>query len=301
MKPLKQTKDFLENTPVRSENDWVLIKSFCEQKYDNAFTFTPSFDETKGIGCLEFVEWFNHAYSNGDIVVHTGNPCIVFESSMDSVTIAIRFVDSDIIQNKEDISAGEVVPANDSVIHEVRYALFKEGLQYFPETGNLIERYIPLPGSRVVFTSNEGKIYGVVRELNLDNGTISLYCYWNSNTGQAFHSMHESVHVDPSVEFAIMSAGMYRRLKNELGKLGFDWNDKVGRVEPLKGKVAKGKPYFFISDKIKVCKAIEKESRISHERWLAGNYFWTIDEALEAQGDVIEYLRDKLATTKRGD
>lgn len=300
MKPLKQIEDFLIGTKIKSENDWLLIKSFCDQNYNQELKYTPEFDNNTGIGCIEFVEWFNKGYSNGDIVMYQNDPCIVSGSSIDSVMIAVRFQNNEICpEMKFELGINEIHPASEENIQFVKQWLFKNGLQYCPEKYCLIERYIPFPGSRVVFNNADGKLYGIVREVDMLNNRVFMYCYWNYNTGEIFHSMHEEVKIEPTVEFEIMSAGMYRRFKSELGKIGFDWNDKVGRVEPVQGKVPIGKPYYHFSDKMKVCKSIEKGGRISHEHWLAGNYFWNINEALEAQGYISEYLRDRLAKTKR--
>lgn len=300
MKPLKQTEDFLKTSPVKSENDWILIKSYLEKQYLQNFELSPNIDENTGVSCIDFVEWFSKGYSNGDMVLFQDDACIVSDSTLNTVTIAVRICENGILSEKITVNIDNVSPLHEETIRRIKLMLYNEGLQYNPGTCCLIERYIPQPGSRIVFTCNTGKIYGIMREIDMEQNKITMYCYWNYNTGEIFHSMHDTLQIEPTVEFEIMSAGMYRRMKAEMGKIGFDWNDKIGRVEPVQGKVPVGKAYYHFSDKMKVCKAIEKGGRVSHEHWLAGNYFWNINEALEAQGNISEYLRDRLAKTKRG-
>ena len=91
--------------------------------------------------------------------------------------------------------------------------------------------------------------------------------------------------------------GIYlqRKLNNILSKYGKTWNEKLHRIEPLEPMSEKGKPYWYINDKLELVQDEENGKMSSRFRYRCANYFKTHAEGLEYLGRVAELLRDRLA------
>ena len=90
----------------------------------------------------------------------------------------------------------------------------------------------------------------------------------------------------------------FRRLNTELEKEGTVWKDKLHRIEPSKYEGDKDSRYWYINDKLKVVQDIDKNTQVSHLRYISGNYFTDSMAALLVVNKIHEILRGYLASPK---
>ena len=300
-----QLQSFLANNSYKTDADWQMISAFCKDKAE--FFINAAIDPKNGITASQFLEWYEHGFGSGDIVLKDGEPMMVGISHFKAATIVARLSDDKILTSDLEIATEGLKMASEGILYDFRDAMFRQGLQFSWKDLKVIEKYIPSVNERIIYHKGSEKGLGVVRDVNFQTGEIELYCYFNYTTKAIGFSMHEKGIVNlQDFWFEPMNNGdkrqskmngisCQRRLNSELAKHGKTWNERLHRIEPLTIQVPVGKTYWYISDKMILTQETEKGLQLSRTRANAGNYFRKRAEGLEVLAEWNESLRNKLA------
>ncbi len=302
MKTKKQITSFLRANRFVTEEDYELVSLYCQSNCGMTPKEFPDFWEAGEITAQMFLEWFKNGFGIGDIARDEAGCCyMVANSSVNAVSYCAKLSNVEEIGKDWKVENGELDPKSlahvpDDVQRRCVMSLGMAGHEMSFDEDKLVEKYIPAANERVEFFYGDKRGLGVVRSVSPSANSIELYCYFDYDTKKVAYSMHEPGICDVyGWHFKPMSIICQRRLNRELNRFGKVWNEKLHRIEPINPKVEKGKPYYYISDKMTVVTDRERETRTSHCRYLAGNYFTNINEANDYLGKINELLRDRLA------
>lgn len=316
MKSQFQTLSFLSNYTPKTDLDAEFIESFLVQRFQLT-PKTPRFAPNstgEPIDVQSFISWFERGSEALKIGRYKNHTVLLGKCTLDRCDIIGTLMENGAInRNNLSVAPQLIEGATPEEIGAFQSALLVNCLQPNPNTLQLIPKYVPKMGERVVFFDFAQNIQGVgvVRDID-DNGDVTLFCYFTYSTPGHPSQIGFSLYENPGYNIKSMifenidkenvsttlgnSTSCYRRLGRELEKSGKVWKDKMLRVEPLTGQVPIGEKYYYISDKMKVVTETEKGTPTSKIRWLAGNYFITHLAATKMLGRWQEDLRNYLAS-----
>ena len=298
MKNETQVLNFLSAVTFKSEPDFEMIHAFCKQRSKQrkySLDLDPTFTET-GITASEFAEWYNNGFGSGDVAEMGGELVILGPCGINEVEIAAKNGSDGFQKVKIRISTTQLSKVSENRFKEAYRRLSEQGLQYDRNNERIIVKYLPSVNHRIEFYNDSVRGLGIVREVRPEDNYVELYCYYLYDTDQVGYSMHEKdVCTFHEFTFLPMSRYCYLKLNRELAKHGKTWYDKIHRIEPLSVRVEVGERYWYIDDKMSVVTDRERGTRTCALRYIAGNYFNSLDEALAYSGRFADMLRDRLA------
>lgn len=306
-KSIIQISSFLANNSFKSDQDLKRVLAICQAEDGFSSSINYSIDPDNGITLMEFLDWCDNYFGVGDICKIDNEVVICGICTYKCARIVGKLSDDKILICDIEMAQKALKIASEREKYNFMCVMLAERLQFSFKTLNLITKYVPQPGERVIFTSPTLSGLGVVKTVHFDTDCVDYFCYYINETGKVGFSMNELAVTGLSdVIFEPMNNGAFRqttgngiylqrKLNKVLGKYGKVWNEKLHRIEPLQGQVPVGEQYYYIDDKMETHTAIEKGKMSSKLRWYRGNYFWNIDEAMEYQGRFTEMLRDRLA------
>lgn len=296
MKTENQILHFLSASKIKSETDWDFISAYCKTnlKIKLSEFIKPSYNDS-GISPLDFSEWLNNGYGDGDVVVYKNGYAILGKCTMDDAKIEAIMVDGQITIKRTSAKVSVLSKATEKETQQFMSALYNSGFQYAEDNMLVIERFVPSINDKVDFKNDKIHGIGVIRSIDTEKNILEFYCYYIYGSGEIGYSMHETLGGPDEYVFNPLTIGGRRRLERELNTKGKTWKDKIRRIEPLNYRVEAGKPYWYISDKFKACKAIEKYSAVSNQRFLVGNYYTSLGECLDDIAIFAENRRNALA------
>ena len=290
-----QITRFLEQYSFKDEINWKGISSFCKLELNVILEIDPVYSPD-GIDFASFSSWFNKGFGSGDIA-RLGDSLVMLGACNFTTAKVEAVLEGDkILCNRFETSVADLEEPSNEEISKFRRILAKNELQFDEKYQLVIERYIPATNERISFKKDDGTYgIGVVRSVSKEQDSFVLYCYFIYQTGMIGYSMYEDMGSLSEYVFQSMTRSERNRLQNELKKRGKTWNDKLHRVEPVKGKADVGGAYWYINDKLKMVKDIEQGKPTSHFRFIAGNYFLNPEDCLVNLGQINELLRNFLA------
>lgn len=295
MKTEYQVQHFLFSQVFSSPTDWEIIQSYCQKRHIRIGTFRPSYSQA-GLTSEQFIKWYAHTPARGDIAMLDGCHVIISESGLEVSQICAEISTNPLKISNKAVKTADLVTLPEEEQFRLHVELSRQGLEFDRRRGILTEKYIPSINERILYHNQNEAGLGVVRSILPAENKIELYCYYSYTNKTCGYSMHEwNACTFHEFHFEPMTIVAQRRMNRELEKCGKVWYDKLHRIEPIKVKVEVGQPYWSINDKLKVVKNIERGTPTSQQRYIAGNYFQSHEEALEALCDVVELLRDRLA------
>ena len=301
-----QIQSFLAANSYRTKTDWDMISAFCKDKAE--FSVNIEYDSKDGITASDFIYWYEYGFGAGDIAKVDNSIVIVGRIDFKAATI-VGIVSGEEISTKAHEVATECLKmASMDEIEYCQMIIFKNRCQFCWKTLSLIDKHIPRNDDRVIFHGKGIKGLGVVRDVNEITGEVELYCYYIYTTNQCGFTMHEKgicnlqdFIFEPMDNGDLKHSSMngrscQRRLNNELKKYGKTWNQSRHRIEPLILKVEIGKHYWYINDKMRLMSSVERGGKLSHDRALAGNYFFSAKIGLTVLEKMIEVGQEYLAS-----
>lgn len=323
MKTQLQVLSLLNQYTPATDLDRDMITAFLEKNYHITPTtpiFAPQATETS-IDVQSFLQWYKVGYGASEVAKTANNNKLVIlgNSTLSQTTIIGTLQNETIVASSQLVENSELEKATPEEAQRFLHALLYAKLQLNPMTMKLEPKYFPTAGEKVFYHSwnFETNGIGIVRGYNPEKPLeIELYCYFAYPTktvrGRLGYSMHESDVVNlrdyifepllesPDCNNSRFSSddgiSAYRRLKRELEKVGKLWRDKLHRIEPLDYRLAKGAPYWYIDDKLRVVKTEEKGTPTSNKRYLCGNYFVSIEAASTMLNKIYTLVNDYLAS-----
>lgn len=301
-----QIQSFLAENSYRSRTDWEMISAFCKDKTD--FSINVEFNPEEGITASDFIQWYEHGFGAGDIVISDGKISILGKSDFKASTIVGIISDDKLYQTsiKKPVD-GFKMPLNDDVVY-CRALMLKNKLQFSWKTYSVVDKYIPAKNERVIFHGEGVRGLGVIRSIDVLSGEVDLYCYYIYETKACGYSMQEkgicNLHdyiFEPmdngdKRQSKLNGISCQRRLNRELERFGKTWNQSRHRVEPIQMQVEHGKKYWYINDELKLVPTLENGLQTAKNRALAGNYFQDASQGTEVLGQVTEIIRNFLAS-----
>lgn len=318
MKSQFQTLSFLSKYTPKSAIDSEFIDSFLVQRFQltpKTPRFAPNFDGTP-LDVQSFISWFENGPAAFKIARYNNQSVLLGNCSLKTCDIIGTLLsDGSIDPNPQTIPTEQISNASEQEEQSFTKALLENNLQPDPNTMQLIPKFIPELGNRVVFYdfSQEIQGVGVVREVTAE-GNVIFFCYFTYPTYSQPKLIGYNLHENPGYNLQSFifesidkenvpstlgnSTSCFRRLGRELERVGKVWKDKLLRIEPVSLDLTVGNKYYYISDKMKVVTETEKGTPTSRLRYLAGNYFTTHMAATKMLGKINDLLRDYLASDK---
>lgn len=294
MKTEVQIQILLSSQPIKTQSDWELIRSSCSDKLGINFKSLVKYEED-GMSAYDFLNWYDNGPGTGDVVMYRDVPYLVGKTLVSSSHLVSRITDS---INDCDITAdnSELFAPKDSVLKKAEKLIASQLLQFDYGKLSLSHKHIPKVMERVRYKSEKDEGIGIVWECNVDKGTVTMACCYSITSDTI--SYRSSNMTELSLEeytFLPMTINDLRKLNKNLNRYGKQWNDKLHRVEPEQLQVEKGRPYWYITDKMTAVKATEKLTPTSVYRARSGNYFPELKDCLEALGKINMVIRDTLS------
>ena len=321
MKTQLQVLSLLNQHSPATDLDRDMITAFLEKNYHITPT-TPIFASQATetfIDVQSFLQWYKVGYGASEVAktANNGNLVILGNSTLTQTTIIGILQNETIVTSSQLIKNSELEKTTPEEAQCFLQALLFSKLQLNPMTMKLEPKYFPTAGEKVFYHSwnFETNGIGIIRGYSKKPLEVELYCYFTypakTVRGKLGYSMHESNVVnlrdyifepllespDSNNRFSLEDGvSAYRRLKRELEKAGKLWRDKLHRIEPLDYRLAKGAPYWYIDDKLRVIKTVEKGTPTSNKRYLCGNYFVSNEAALIMLDKIYTLINDYLAS-----
>lgn len=302
MKTKKQIEHFLKQKKYKSEIDFEGISSYCKNKYGIKLSTPSSYPSSPdALDYATFANWYDNGFGAGDAVKWEDNIGLVQDGDTNKAKICLKIDRNGPIFDSFIVPVEILSQADESALKRINEVLNENGKEFGNPFFVITEKYIPGPNSLVCFhnhkTDEEG--YGVVRIIK-QSGEIIMYCYVIKGKDVKY-SMNEYLGMSNDFSFTPFKAADYQRkaLDVELAKVGKTWNHFLKRVEPIDMKVPKGERYWYITDKMQVVAAIEKETVLSNKRYLVGNYFKQQEDAIRILEEMNEILRNFLAEPRK--
>lgn len=317
MKSQFQTLSFLSKYTPKTAIDAEFIDSFLVQRFQIT-PKTPRFAPNSNGAPLDvqsFISWFENGLAALKIARYNNQSVLLGNCSLETCDIIGTLLpDGSIDTNLQTIPTEQISEASEET-QAFTNALLENNLQPDPNTMQLIPKFIPELGNRVVFYdfSQEIQGVGVVREVSTE-GNVIFFCYFTYPTPSQPKRIGYNLYEDPGYNLQSFifenidkenvpstlgnSTSCFRRLGRELERVGKVWKDKLLRIEPTDLELTVGNKYYYISDKMKVVTETEKGTPTSRLRYLAGNYFTTHMAATKMLGKINDLFRDYLASDK---
>lgn len=318
MKSQFQTLSFLSKYTPKTAIDAEFIDSFLVQRFQitpKTPRFAPNSDGAP-LDVQSFISWFENGLAALKIARYNNQSVLLGNCSLETCDIIGTLLpDGSIDTNLQTIPTEQISEVSEEETQAFTKALLKNNLQPDPNTMQLIPKFIPELGNRVVFYdfSQEIQGVGVVREMSAE-GNVIFFCYFTYPTPSQPKRIGYNLHEDPGYNLQSFvfenidkenipstlgnSTSCFRRLGRELERVGKVWKDKLLRIEPTDLELTVGNKYYYISDKMKVVTETEKGTPTSRLRYLAGNYFTTHMAATKMLGKINDLFRDYLASDK---
>ncbi len=298
MKTEIQLQHFLSSQSFRSEADWEMISIFLK-KYKFSIQISPKYSDD-GIDIAIFTDWFNNGFASGEVALMGDTLVILGHCTLSNAKIEAKYHDTGFDFTRSATSISNLSKVSEERSNEVLRQLSELKMQFDRNREMITEKYVPAINERVEFYNDKIRGLGVIREFRPEDNYVELYCYYIYDTGEIGYSMHEkgicTVH---EFNFSSMTVSCQRRMNRELERHGKVWRDKLHRIEPITVKAEKGEKYWYINDKMKVVQEMEKGTPTSQYRYIAGNYFTDLEEAITYLGKFAELLRDRLALPEK--
>lgn len=316
MKSQFQTLSFLSHYRPKTYIDADFINAFLDKKFNitpKTPRFAPNFD-SKSINVESFIRWFESVAAAFKIGRFKNQTVLLGDCTLETCEIIGTLTPEGTVSTETiTVLSQEIEEATPEETNVFQEALRKSNLQPHPATLRLIPKYTPKIGERVVFYNFAMDVQGVgvVRSVS-EAGNVTFFCYFTYPSKTVPKQIGYSLEEDPGYDLNSFvyenidteniptslgnSTSCFRRLGNELGKVGKVWKDKLHRIEPLQVEVPVGSSYYYISDKMKVVAEREKGTPTSHLRYLSGNYFTSQKAADRMLGKFKDILRDYLAS-----
>lgn len=318
MKSQFQTLSFLSKYTPKTAIDAEFIDSFLVQRFQltpKTPRFAPNSDGAP-LDVQSFISWFENGLAALKIARHNNQSVLLGNCSLETCDIIGTLLpDGSIDTNLQTLSTEQISEASEEETQALTKALLENNLQPDPNTMQLIPKFTPELGNRVVFYdfSQEIQGVGVVREVRAE-GNVIFFCYFTYPTPSQPKKIGYNLHEVPGYNLQSFifenidkenvpstlgnSTSCFRRLGRELERVGKVWKDKLLRIEPTDLELTVGNKYYYISDKMKVVTETEKGTPTSRLRYLAGNYFTTHMAATKILGKINDLFRDYLASDK---
>lgn len=318
MKSQFQTLSFLSNYTPKTAIDAEFIESFLVQRFQitpKTPRFAPDSNGTP-LDVQSFILWFENGPAALKIARSNNQSVLLGNCTLETCDIIGTLLqDGSIDTTPLTISTQQISKASEHEEQLFTKALLENNLQPDPNKMQLIPKFVPELGNRVVFYdfAQETQGVGVVREVTAE-GNVIFFCYFTYPTYSQPKLIGYNLHEDPGYNLQSFifenidkenvpstlgnSTSCFRRLGRELEKVGKVWKDKLLRIEPTNLDLTVGNKYYYISDKMKVVTETEKGTPTSRLRYLAGNYFTTHMAATKMLGKINNLFRDYLASNK---
>lgn len=322
MKTQLQVLDLLNQYTPATNLDRDMITAFLEKNYHITPTtriFAQGAPELP-IDVQSFLQWYKEGYGASEVATTANNNTVILgKCTLTHATIIGIQQGQTIVASSQFVPNFELSKTTPDNTQQLLQALLANNLQLNPTTMALEAKYIPAINEKIFYHSYnfETNGIGIVRSIDIDTQEIELYCYFTYPTrngkGKLGYSMHERSTVnlrdyifEPLLEVPDNcnrfspddGISAYRRLKRELEKAGKIWRDKLRRIEPAGYRLKKGEPYWYIDDKLRVVKTVEKDTPTSNKRYLCGNYFLTNEAALIMLNKFYTLVNDYLASSQ---
>lgn len=298
-KTIQQSLNYLSQ-PFKSDADFPIIQAMFSQLYGESYEPVKREISSDGITAYDYKSWLDEGVGTGDIVRYGNKLGIVTGHVKNAPEISCYIEGGKLFVGASDKPSDDYETVTEGERDGFYRTLGKHDLQYDSQKSAIIKKYVPKVNDRVKFFGNGGEGIAIVRSVDAAKDVMEFYCYYifptNEKGAEIGFSMHEDgIATLSTFTFEALSIGYYRRLQNELRNRGYLWNDKLKRIEPSDYRRDKGKPYWYISDKFRVVKEMDNWTPKSNERFLTGNYFTSLSDAMDMQGRITDERKDMLA------
>lgn len=271
-------KRFLSTLRPASEQDEHLIRLFLSKRKIKTPPLATNSDieSLDEISYVQFESWANtNMPAFGELVKSSKNNWIglVAKERWDSFVLGI------VLNSNSELSFDELtisdldwtIPSSEER-RAFQKALAQKGYDWDYVSAELKTREIPTSPQFVRLMELGKEIgIGVFKEILPDN-TLTMFCVKIQDEKIRFQGV---VNLGDSDFYSFSKTYEEHRalIQSELAEEGYIWNSKCFRIEKNKARAKLGKPYFSISNILKIKSHTEKNTSYDRERFNKGNYF----------------------------
>lgn len=154
--------------------------------------------------------------------------------------------------------------------------------RYYYEQGLGVKpMYAPISGKIVFFNNIETGETGFGAYLKEPGDKISMHAYITSDK-VCFQDLSYEIGDSADIYFKQPTRIEEKTFNDVLASYGKEWNFTARRIIPAEDyRVRKGSPYFYINDRFTISDKPDTRTGTDTSRFYAGNYFGSLDEAVE--------------------
>lgn len=318
MKSKRQVINYLRNKQVRDYDTLERISKFIRNNKARVVLGTlaksclgfSSSDDSVTFESFSF--WFKSGLGNGDIVSVSSMPDSFLmvgdvrnNESKIEVQAMVFVKGSDIEVNPKEpvwVNCSECSLVSDEVRLQFMNRLISAGYFYDEETGICAKGFLPTLITPVSFRKGLGLYVGILERIDTDRD-IAIFSCWADENDNVHYGMGEDCEFSLSdIVMVSASYAVFSNFKHLLAKNGLHWNGKCYRLEGERKMLNTGEQYWYISSYFQIVSSTQGKGSNrsgSRLRFMAGNYFYSMEEAMDCLVEIQEVLKRKLAKPRR--
>lgn len=261
--------------------DWQAILQKCHFLYGSGVrkALRPKQHSTY----QNFIEWLDNGIGDGAIVT-CGNHTGIFCDNGDGTYKLLAYYSED---GKIEVENLPIDMEQVEVIDGTKFYadLRKQGLQYSVTLANVYERKLPKAYSKILYKYNGVNGVGFVRKCA--GGKVHFVCGYDVKFQTEYSlPLHE-------VDFFDIDKDGIQTLQREMNRNKVSFDKKTMSLVDIMSRAEIDESYWYLTDILSICRAIEKGSAKDDARYNNYNYFLNYNEALDMRENFIA-IRKKM-------
>ena len=280
MKTKEQVRKYLSKR-YYDPDDWQRILEFCHERYGSGIhkALRPKLkSDWDG-----FVDWLENGIADGNVVRFDQGIGIVVDNVDGTYTIPVYDNGTMIFDS---LTVTDISKATEKESDVFYSKLRKLGFGFSVSLSKTYKKPIPEPWSKVCIKDNGAMVLGVVKEYTETSAVMAFVI-----DGQLKHDVSYDLE---SVVIEKADKSCQDQIKTFLNSMSLHWNDIDKTLEPTIKRSKIGKPYWYITDKFGIARAIEKMTKISDIRYENHNYFSDYRDAVVFRNHIFDYRIEQI-------
>lgn len=273
-------------------DDWQKVLDYCRQRFGGGKAHkSPDLSPRSMSTYDEFIEWIDNGIGVGDVVRygHTVGIIGAYTPNYAKLSAYLSF-DGELIDNDMEIVKSKIYKATDEDKSLMKQKMVAKGLEFSVPLSRCIKAYQPKGGDVVSIANGDIQTTGIFRAKDEEHNYFYVYI----DGDKVVKDMTCEV---GSVVMSPPTKGEYRHFLAVLTKNNLEWNPRQCVLRLIEAtRAPKGKKYWYINDRFRICADIDKYTKLHDERHKQGNYFVSYQSAVLFCRRMCE-LRKEMAET----
>lgn len=288
-KTREQVGRFLTDVALASEEDGDRIRSFLRRhktKVPVGFGESQRYSASDGMTSDQFEKWYRTDLPEvGDVLWcdQMQAICLITGVGWNFITVgAVLTTDNKLSLEGRNLSNPKCSKATAGQISSLQKSLASHGWDWNPKKQDLVKRETP-SAPRFVRLMVVGKQVGLgIFKGILPDNTLEMFCVKLGE--EPVRILDDAISGDAD-GYSFVSADVKHRaaIQEELGELGYVWNNQCKRIQKDDARLEIGTPYYWLNAYLDIERAVERNLLSDRKKFIRGNYFRTRQGAEQAK------------------